>query len=113
MPAEQGPTFPRFLLLLSRCALCPRARDDKTFFSSQARAPNFLQVNRPPIMALSPQTAVLLKAARQLLDELAADAVLLLIETDLDWDEVLDLLPADKLLISAKDLELHAQLHKH
>jgi DNA integrity scanning protein DisA with diadenylate cyclase activity len=61
-------------------------------------------------MALPLQTSVLLRAARQLLDELAADAVLLLTETDLDWDEVLDILPASKLLISAKAPELHRNL---
>ncbi len=57
-------------------------------------------------MALPLQTAALLKAARQLLDELSADAVLLLTETDLDWAEVLDIIPAKKLLLSAKDPEL-------
>jgi diadenylate cyclase len=61
-------------------------------------------------MALPVQTAALLKAARQLLDELAADAVLLLTETDLDWAEVLDIIPAKKLLLSAKDPELAKQL---
>jgi diadenylate cyclase len=61
-------------------------------------------------MALPLQTAALLKAARQLLDELSADAVLLLTETDLDWAEVLDILPAQKLLLSAKDPELAKQL---
>ncbi|MSQ97461.1 MAG: hypothetical protein EXR98_23305 [Gemmataceae bacterium] len=61
-------------------------------------------------MALTLQTSILLKAARQLLDELAGDAILLLTETDLDWVEVLDILPANKLLVSAKDPELHAQL---
>src|SRR5471030_2967184 len=61
-------------------------------------------------MALTLQTSVLLKAARQLLDELSADAVLLLTETDLDWAEVLEILPAKKLLISAKDPELHQLL---
>jgi diadenylate cyclase len=61
-------------------------------------------------MTLPVQTAVLLKAARQLLDELAADAVLLLTETNLDWEELLDILPADKLLISAKDPKLNALL---
>ena len=61
-------------------------------------------------MPLSPQTSILLKAARQLLDELAADAVLLLTEVNLDWDEVLEILPAEKLLISAKDPELNSRL---
>ena len=61
-------------------------------------------------MTLPAQTAVLLKAARQLLDEVYADAVLLLTETDLDWEELLNILPADKLLISAKDQKLNALL---
>ncbi len=61
-------------------------------------------------MALALQTSVLLKAARQLLDELSADAVLLMTETDLDWVEVLDILPAKKLLVAAKDPELHTLL---
>jgi diadenylate cyclase len=61
-------------------------------------------------MALPLQTSILLKAARQLLDELGADAVLLLTETDLDWVEVLDILPASKLLISAKEPKLLADL---
>ena len=64
-------------------------------------------------MALALQTSVLLKAARQLLDELAADAVLLLTETDLDWAEVLEILPAEKLLISAKDPVLNKQLQTY
>jgi DNA integrity scanning protein DisA with diadenylate cyclase activity len=61
-------------------------------------------------MALNQQTAALLKAARSLFDELSADAVLLLTETNLDWDEVLEILPDNRLLISANDPELHARL---
>jgi diadenylate cyclase len=61
-------------------------------------------------MALPLQTAALLRASRQLLDELAADAVLLLTETDLDWAEVLDIIPAEKLLLSAKDPDLAKEL---
>ena len=61
-------------------------------------------------MTLPVQTAALLKSARQLLDDLSEDAVLLLTETDLDWDEVLEILPADRLLISAKDVELNLLL---
>src|ERR1700688_1476506 len=64
-------------------------------------------------MTLTAQTTALLKAARQLLDELAADAVLLLTETDLDWAEVLEILPAKKLLVSAKDAKLHKELQAH
>jgi len=61
-------------------------------------------------MALSLQTAALLKAARQLLDELSADAVLLLTETDLDWEEVFAIVPPHKLLVAAKEPELHKKL---
>jgi DNA integrity scanning protein DisA with diadenylate cyclase activity len=58
-------------------------------------------------MALPLQTSVLMQAARHMLDELGADAVLLLTETDLDWGDVLDILPADKLLVSTKDPKLY------
>lgn len=61
-------------------------------------------------MSLPLQTAALLRATRQLLDELSADAVLLLTETDLDWAEVLEILPAEKLLVAAKDPVLAVQL---
>ena len=64
-------------------------------------------------MALPAQTAILLKAARQLADELSADAVLMLTETDLDWAEVLDILPGDKLLIAARNRELAAKIKAH
>ena len=64
-------------------------------------------------MALSLQTAALLKSARQLLDDLGADAVLLLTETNLDWAEVLEIIPAHKLLISAKDPELNKKLQNN
>jgi DNA integrity scanning protein DisA with diadenylate cyclase activity len=49
-------------------------------------------------------------AARHLIDEMPADAVLLLTETDLDWKAVLDLLPAEKLLIAADTRELTVKL---
>jgi len=64
-------------------------------------------------MALPAQTAILLKAARQLADELSADAVLMLTETDLEWTEVLDILPGDKLLIAARNRELAAKIKAH
>jgi len=62
-------------------------------------------------MALPEQTAILLKAAAQLVDELPADAVLMLTETSLDWIEVVDILPVDKLLIVPSDAELRSELH--
>jgi diadenylate cyclase len=45
-----------------------------------------------------------------LADELPADAVLLLTETNLDWDAVRELLPAEKLLVAAQDKELTQKL---
>src|SRR5216684_93862 len=54
-------------------------------------------------MALPKQTVTLLKAARQLVDELPADAVLLLTETSLDWDAVLEYLEGCRLLVAAQD----------
>ena len=64
-------------------------------------------------MALPAQTAILLKAARQLADDLPADAVLILTETDLDWSEVVEILPADKLLIVPQNQELARELQEH
>ena len=55
----------------------------------------------------------MLRAARYLTDELPADAILLLTETDLDWDTVLDLLPTDKLLVAAQTRELTADLQEY
>jgi DNA integrity scanning protein DisA with diadenylate cyclase activity len=64
-------------------------------------------------MPLSAQTAILLQAARQLADELPADAVLILTETDLDWAKVLEYLPADKLLVVAEDPEISRRLRAY
>jgi diadenylate cyclase len=61
-------------------------------------------------MTLPLQTSILLRTARQIIDDLPADAVLLLTETNLDWDEVLDILPAEKLLICPTDRTLTHEL---
>src|ERR1700682_1236185 len=61
-------------------------------------------------MALALETIALLKAARHLTEDLPADAILLLTETNLDWDHVRELLPADKLLVAAQDKELTEKL---
>jgi DNA integrity scanning protein DisA with diadenylate cyclase activity len=58
-------------------------------------------------MALPRQTVALLQAARRLVVELPADAVLLLTETDLDWDKVRALLGDCRLLVAAEDRELN------
>jgi DNA integrity scanning protein DisA with diadenylate cyclase activity len=54
-------------------------------------------------MGLPRQTIALLQAARQLSHEMPADAVLLLTETRLDWDEVLEHLRGCRLLVAAQD----------
>ncbi len=64
-------------------------------------------------MPLPHQTAALMRAARRLLEELPANAVLLLTETDLDWHEVLQLMPADQLLVTASTTALVHQLQTY
>lgn len=64
-------------------------------------------------MPLPVQTAIFLKAARQLADDLPADAILLLTETDLDWAEVLELLNGVKLLVVASNRDLAAEIQAH
>jgi DNA integrity scanning protein DisA with diadenylate cyclase activity len=64
-------------------------------------------------MALPRQTVVLLDTARQLVGELPADAVLLLTETDLDWDAVLEQLGGCRLLVAAQDGVLSQKLRQH
>jgi DNA integrity scanning protein DisA with diadenylate cyclase activity len=61
-------------------------------------------------MALPRQTVALLETARRLVRELPADAVLLLTETDLDWDAVLEHLPGSRLLVAAQDGALTTRL---
>src|ERR1700719_2176643 len=63
-------------------------------------------------MVLPGQTVNLLQAARILVESLPADAVLLLTETDLPWDEVLDRLNGCRLLVSAQNEQLMEKL-KH
>jgi len=57
-------------------------------------------------MALARQTVALLQAARQLVASLPADAVLLLTETDLDWQAVRKHLGDCRLLVAAENREL-------
>jgi DNA integrity scanning protein DisA with diadenylate cyclase activity len=57
-------------------------------------------------MALFSQTVALLKAADQLARELPADAVLMLTETDLPWDQVMAELRHGKLLVASRDRTL-------
>ncbi len=61
-------------------------------------------------MALPRQTVVLLESARQLAVALPADAILLLTETNLDWDAVLDRLKGCRLLVAAQDSSLTDKL---
>lgn len=64
-------------------------------------------------MGLPRQTVVLLETAQQLVRELPADAVLLLTETDLDWDAVLEKLTGCRLLVAAQDVILTQKLKDH
>jgi DNA integrity scanning protein DisA with diadenylate cyclase activity len=64
-------------------------------------------------MALAPQSVALLQAARQLVLTLPADAVLLLTETDLNWEAVLQHLDGCRLLVAAEDGELTERLKRH
>jgi DNA integrity scanning protein DisA with diadenylate cyclase activity len=59
------------------------------------------------------QTVVLLETARQLAAELPADAILLLTETNLDWDAVLAKLGGCRLLVAAQDGTLTTKLKEH
>jgi diadenylate cyclase len=54
-------------------------------------------------MGLPVQTTALLKSARQLAMDMPADAILLLTETDLDFDAVQEHLEGCKLLVAAQD----------
>jgi DNA integrity scanning protein DisA with diadenylate cyclase activity len=64
-------------------------------------------------MGLAPQTVAMLQAARELVLGMPADAVLLLTETDLDWDEVREHLAGCRLLVAAEDGRLTARLKGH
>jgi DNA integrity scanning protein DisA with diadenylate cyclase activity len=61
-------------------------------------------------MRLRRQTTAILEAARQLIQSLPADAVLLLAETDLDWEAVRKYLDGCPLLVAAQDKALSQQL---
>jgi diadenylate cyclase len=58
--------------------------------------------------SLPAQTEHLLQAARQLYQSLAADAVLIVAEADLDWDGVRGLLGGSKMLVATIDAKLNA-----
>lgn len=64
-------------------------------------------------MPLAKQTASLLDSARDIGRSLPADAVLLLTETDLDWDVVYAHLKGIKVLIAAESRELTDKLRKN
>jgi DNA integrity scanning protein DisA with diadenylate cyclase activity len=64
-------------------------------------------------MGLARQTVVLLNTARHLARELPADAILMLTETQLDWDAVLDHLPGCRLLVAAQDSVLKDRIKSH
>jgi DNA integrity scanning protein DisA with diadenylate cyclase activity len=64
-------------------------------------------------MGFAPQTIALLQAARHLVHTLPADAVLLLTETDLNWEAVLEHLDGCRLLVAAEDGGLTERLKNH
>jgi DNA integrity scanning protein DisA with diadenylate cyclase activity len=64
-------------------------------------------------VGLPRQTVALLETARRLANELPADAVLMLTETNLDWDAVLERLNGCRLLIAAQDGILARKIKEH
>src|SRR5437867_1198767 len=64
-------------------------------------------------MSLPSQSVALLQAARDLFKTLPADAVLILTETPLDWDEVGRLLGGCRLFLAAENPALTKPLHEH
>lgn len=61
-------------------------------------------------MGIPRQTHALLETAQKLVRQLPADAVLLLTETHLDWDMVLEMLSGSRLLVAAQDPEVARRL---
>ena len=64
-------------------------------------------------MSLPSQTQALLQVARDLVKALPADAVLIVTETPLDWDEAGRLLAGCKLFVAAENPVLTKPLHDH
>jgi len=64
-------------------------------------------------MSLPSQTVALLQAARDLVKALPADAVLLLTETSVEWDEVARMLTGCKLFVAAENPALTKSLREH
>jgi diadenylate cyclase len=64
-------------------------------------------------MAIPAQTVALLKAARQMRPSLPADAVLLLTETNMDWDAVRQYLGDGRLLVVTQNPVLAQKLQDH
>jgi len=63
-------------------------------------------------MSLPSQTVALLQAARDLVKSLPADAVLLLTETSVDWDELTRMLTGCKLFVAAENPALTKSLRE-
>jgi diadenylate cyclase len=64
-------------------------------------------------MPLAKQTSALLDSARDIVRSLPADAILLLTETDLDWDDVYAHLKGCRVLIAAESRELTDKLREN
>lgn len=65
------------------------------------------------MMVPARQTIALLDSARHLMASLPAHAILILTETDLDWETVSGRLDGCKLLVAAEGSQLHTVLQRH
>src|SRR5581483_12109937 len=64
-------------------------------------------------MGIPRQTQVLLDTAQLLVQQLPADAVLMLTETHLDWNAVLEKFSGSRLLVAAQDPEIAQRIKEH
>src|SRR5262249_27476270 len=74
---------------------------------------DFAEPQETICMPLAKQTAALLDSARDVVRSLPADAVLLLTETDMDWNAVYTHLKGCRVLIAAESRELTDKLREN
>src|SRR5262245_65590189 len=77
---------------------------------SHLRRPDRRALRGHSTMAIPQQTVALLKAARQMVPSLPADAVLILAETAMDWDAVRGHLGSARLLVVTQNRTLRQKL---
>ncbi|MFL5328079.1 MAG: DNA integrity scanning protein DisA nucleotide-binding domain protein [Gemmataceae bacterium] len=63
-------------------------------------------------MAIPEQTVALLKSAKQICQDMPADAILLMVETAMDWDAIRARLPGCRLLVAAQGRALMQRLRE-